>query len=168
MNQELLLAVMAGFVVVAAIALCIQAGLLYGIYRSAKAVEEHTAALVPQAKSILTIAETTLQESRKHIVDITAKANEMMDTARAQLIKIDGLVTDATARARNQLERAEMVVDDTMGRVQESVAAVHHGILSPIRQVQGLAAGVRTAIGVFLSGGRPTVAQATHDDEMFI
>ena len=91
-----------------------------------------------------------------------------MDTAQFQMEKVDSLITDVTTRARNQMERAEMVVDDTMGRVHETVGAVHNGILAPVRQINGLAAGVRTAVGVFLKGGRPSVAQATHEDEMFI
>lgn len=204
MDQNLLLAVMAGFVVISAIALCIQAGLLFGIYRAAREMQQQSSTLIPQAKSILHLTETTLQESRQHIVDITAKANNMMDTAKAQLVKVDSittdvassakaqlakmdtlttdvmgtakaqmakvdaLVTDATARAKNQIERAEMVVDDTVSRVHESVAAVHNGILVPVRQVNAFATGVRTAVSVFLRGGRPNVSEATQDTEMFI
>jgi hypothetical protein len=175
MNQDLLLWVMTVFVFISAVALCVQAGLLFGIYRTAKSLQEQTASLMPQAKKILAIAESTLEDSRKHIVDISArasemsaKANDIMDSAKSQLAKIDTLVTDATARARNQLDRAELVVEDTVSRVHEAVAAVHHGVLTPLRQINGLAAGLRTAVTVFLTGGRPNVAEATHQDEMFI
>jgi len=58
MDQNPLLAVMAAFVVISAIALCIQAGLLFGIYKSAKAMQEHTTALVPQTKVIMGQAPT--------------------------------------------------------------------------------------------------------------
>jgi hypothetical protein len=61
-----------------------------------------------------------------------------------------------------------MVVDDTVSRVHESVTAVHNGLLRPVREIQGIATGVRTAVEHFLRGGRPSVAQATQDDEMFI
>jgi hypothetical protein len=175
MNQDLLLWVMTVFVFISAVALCVQAGLLFGIYRAAKSLQEQTAMVMPQAKKILAIAESTLEESRKHIVDISArasevsaKASEMMDSAKSQLAKIDSLVTDATARARNQFDRAELVVEDTVTRVHEAVGAVHSGVLAPIRQINGLAAGLRTAVTVFLTGGRPNVAEATHEDEMFI
>jgi hypothetical protein len=175
MSQDVLLWVMTVFVFISAVALCIQAGLLFGIYRTAKGLQEQTASMVPQARKILALAESTLEESRKHIVDISARASEMsvkaseiMDSAKSQLAKIDLLVTDATARARTQLDRAELVVEDTVGRVHETVAAVHHGVLAPIRQLNGLAVGLRTAVSVFLTGGRPNVAEATHEDEMFI
>jgi hypothetical protein len=118
--------------------------------------------------AILAKAESTIEESRQNIVDITTKANAMMDLGKSQLVKLDEVITDASSRAMVQLERAELVVDDTMSRVHHSVTTVHNGIIKPIREIQGLTAGVRTALQHFLRGQRPSVAQATQDDEMFI
>jgi len=182
MNQELLLYTMTGFVIVSAIALCIQAGLLFGMYKASKALQEQATSIMPQAKSILAKAESTLDKSRQHVVEvtgkfveiteqvnqITVKANQIMDMGKAQMVKLDSVVTDASGRAKAQLERAEMVVDDTVTRVHDSVSAVHNGIMKPIREVQGVATGVKTAVAVFMRGGRPSVAQVTQDDEMFI
>ncbi|MEO8127667.1 MAG: hypothetical protein ABI822_11285 [Bryobacteraceae bacterium] len=175
MNQELLLYTMTGFVIVSAVALCVQAALLFGIYKSSKAVQEQAASLMPQAKAFLGKADKVLEENRLTLAEVTRKvneiadkANQMMDIGKAQLVKIDAVITDASGRALVQLERAEMVVDDTVTRVHDSVAAVHNGLLKPVREVQGVATGVKTAISVFLRGGRPSVAQATQDDEMFI
>jgi ABC-type transporter Mla subunit MlaD len=170
-----LIVVMTVFVGLSAIALCIQAGLLFGIYKATKTIQEQTASVLPQVRSVLTKAEATIDESRKHVVEITAKANEiasktneLLDLGKAQMVKLDVVVTDASQRAKVQLERAEMVVDDTMTRVHQSVTAVHSGIIKPIREIQAVAAGVSAAVQHFLRGGRPSVAQATHDDEMFI
>jgi len=175
MNQDLLLYTMTGFVILSAVALCIQAALLFGIYKAGKAVQEQTAVLAPQAKSLLAKAETMLEENRRKVAElsnkvneITDKANQMMDMGKIQMGKLDALITDATGRARVQLERAEMVVDDTVNKVHDSVTAVHSGIMKPIREVQGVATGFRTAISVLMRGGRPSVAQVTQDDEMFI
>jgi len=175
MNQEILLYTMTGFVIISAIALCIQAGLLLWMYKATKAIQEQATAIMPQAKSILSKAESTLDQSRKNVVELTerfveisTKANQMMDMGKSQLQEIGTVVSDASTRAKAQLERAEMVVDDTVTRVHESVHAVHSGIMRPIREVQGVANGVKTAVAVFMRGGRPSVAQATQDDEMFI
>lgn len=156
------------FVFISAIALCIQAGLLFGIYKTARAIEQQALSVMPQVKAILTKADATLDENRKQIADITAKANAVMDLTKTQLVKVDGLLTDASSRAKVQLDRAEMVLDDTMGRIHQSVTAVHSGIVRPVREIQGIAAGVRTAFAYFLRGGRPSVDRATQDDEMFI
>jgi hypothetical protein len=165
MNQESLLVILTFFVAISGLALLIQAGLLYGIYRNTKSIKTELLSILPQTKSILSKAESTLDESRKHIVEITAKANEMMDLGKSQLLKLDEVITDASSRAKIQLERA---VDDTMSRVHHSVTSVHNGIIKPIREIQGITSGVRTALQHFLRGQRPSVAQATQDDEMFI
>src|SRR5688572_32202308 len=99
MNQEFLLGILTFFVAISGLAMLIQAGLLYGIYRHTKSIKTEALAILPQAKSILTKAEATLDESRKHIVEITAKANEMMDIGKSQLVKLDDVITDASSRA---------------------------------------------------------------------
>ena len=180
--SEPLLIVLTVFVFVSAIALVIQAGLLFGIYKAARTLQQQTTSVLPQVQSVLSKAETTIDESRKSIAEITAKANEittkaneitgkandLMDMGKAQMVKLDVVITDASQRAKVQIERAELVVDDTMTRVHQSVTAVHNGILRPVKEIQAITAGISTAIQHFLRGGRPSVAQATHDDEMFI
>ena len=168
MNSDILLFVMTLFVCISAVALLIQAGLLFGIYKSVKGVQTELTSVMPQVRSIISKADDTIEQSRRHVVEITAKANDMMDVGKAQLVKLDAVMTDASERARAQLERAEMVVDDTVTRVHQSVTAVHGGILKPVREIQGLAAGLRTAVAVLMRGGRPSVDRATLDDEMFI
>jgi hypothetical protein len=41
-------------------------------------------------------------------------------------------------------------------------------ILKPIREVNGLAAGIRAGVSHLMKGNRPNVAHATQDEEMFI
>jgi len=65
------------------------------------------------------------------------------------------------------MDRAEMVLDDTMNRAQETVALVHSGIMKPLREIQGVQAGVRAALN-FLVRGRHNGPVATADEEMFI
>jgi len=174
MNDQLLV-VLTIFVAVSTIAMCIQAGLLFGIYKATRRLEEQATSLIPQVRSVLGKAETTIDESRKSFMEITAraneaaaKANEILDMGKVQMGKLDVVITDASQRAKVQLERAELVVDDTMTRVHQSVTAVHNGIVRPVREIQAVTAGVSAAIQHLLRGGRPSVAQATHDDEMFI
>ena len=103
MNQDMLLVVLTFFVAISGLALLIQAFLLFGIYRTTKSLQAEALSILPQAKSILAKAETTLDDSPKHIVEITAKANEMMDIGKSQLVKLDEVITDASSRAKVQL-----------------------------------------------------------------
>jgi len=187
--NDLLLAVLTFFVFLSAIAMCIQAAILVGIFKRTKVLEQQVTSVLPQVRSILSKAEATLDENRKSISDIStrtseitgkisdlltkaneiaANANLVVESGKAQMAKLDGVISDATSRARVQLERTEMVVEDTVGRVHQTVTAVHNGVLRPVREIQGLTVGVRAALQHYMRGGRPTVADATHDDEMFI
>jgi hypothetical protein len=189
MDNQTLLTIMTVFVVIAGISLLLQLGTLFGLYRTAKSVEQKITALMPKVESLLPkveglipkvealipqvglVIESThkiVESSRQQIFDIGAKTSDILDVTKRQLLKVETVLDDASARAKVQLEKAEMVIDDTMSRAHETVSMVHNGITRPIREVQGVAAGVRAAISHMAKGGRPSVAQATHDDEMFI
>jgi hypothetical protein len=45
---------------------------------------------------------------------------------------------------------------------------VHSGVMRPLREIQGITAGVRAALAFLAKGGRANVNQITHDEEMFI
>jgi hypothetical protein len=59
-------------------------------------------------------------------------------------------------------------VDDSLSRVHEVVAVLHNGVMKPVREVNGIMAGLRTGLQTFMRGRRPSVAEATHDEELFI
>lgn len=174
-NQQALLIILAVFVAVAAIALCIMVGMLYAIFKSAKTTEAHMKRVMPKVESLLPKVEALVESStaavemsRKQIHEITVKTSDILDVTRVQLARIDKVLEDASTRAHVQLAHAEMVIDDTMSRAQETVHLVQSGIMVPLREIQGVAAGVRTAIFHLMRGGRPSPAQATADEEMFI
>ncbi len=166
MDQNLLI-IIAVFVFVAAIAMCIQAGLLFGIYRSARSLEEKTTPLIPKLDALVDTSRVAVEESRKHIHEITVKTNDILDVTRKQLARVDEVLEDAAGRARVQLDRAELVLDDTMNRAHQAVALVHTGIMKPLREIQGVSAGLRAALN-YLMRGRNGGVPATADEEMFI
>ena len=167
MDQQTLLTVMTAFVCVAAAAMLIQAGLLFGIYKSARGLQENVQRLMLKIDGLLETSRQTIEDSRKQIADITAKTSEILDITHRQVQRVDEILEDAASRARVQLDRAEMVLDDAMGRAQRTVAIVEGGIVKPLLQIQGVAAGIKTAI-TFLMRGRFNPADAHADEEMFI
>ena len=167
MDQQTLLTVMTAFVIIAAVALIIQAATLFGIYKASRGMQENVQRLMPKIEGVLETSRKTIEDSRKQIADITSKTSEILDTTRQQVHRIDEFLNDAAARARVQMDRAEMVLDDAMVRTQRTVAVVEGGILKPIVQIQGVAAGIKTAL-TFLMRGRPNPEDAHSDEEMFI
>jgi ABC-type transporter Mla subunit MlaD len=168
MSETTLLYVMTAFVIISAIALCIQAGMLTAIYKTTKALEEKITPLVPKVESLVAKATSTVEQSGRQITDITTRANDILDSTKRQLAIVEEVVGDAAVRAKVQMERVELVLDDTLSRAHETVAVVHDGIMRPLREVNGIAAGVRAALGSLARGNRPTVDRATSDEEMFI
>jgi ElaB/YqjD/DUF883 family membrane-anchored ribosome-binding protein len=167
MDQQTLLTVMTAFVIIAAVALIIQAAMLAGIYKTSRGLQENVQRLLPKIEGVLETSRQTIDDSRKQIADITSKTSEILETTRQQVHRIDDFLNDAASRARVQMDRAEMVLDDAMVRTQRTVAVVEGGILKPIVQIQGVAAGIKTAI-TFLLRGRPNPEDAHSDEEMFI
>jgi hypothetical protein len=189
MDPNLLLYVMTAFVIVSAIALCIQAAMLSGMNKATKTLLAKVEPLVPKLEAVLpklqilmestratmestkaTVESTrvTVELGKKHMIDIAAQAGEILASTKHQLAMVEDVVTQATSRAKVQMERVELVLDDTVSRAHETVALVHTGVMRPLRELHGLAAGIRTAMAHLSRGTRPSVAQATSDEEMFI
>jgi ABC-type transporter Mla subunit MlaD len=186
MSEATLLYVMTAFVIISAIALCIQAVMLGGIYKTAKQLQETINPLVPKVANLVEKANSTLDQSGRQIAEITSKTNDILDStkrqmaiieevvgdaasrAKRQMAVVEDIVGDAASRAKVQMERVELVIDDTLSRAHETVAVVHDGIMKPLREVNGIAAGVRAALGSLARGNRPTPDRATADEEMFI
>jgi ABC-type transporter Mla subunit MlaD len=168
MDQTTLLYVMTAFVIISAIALCIQAGMLVAMYKTTKAMQQSIQPLVPKVESLVDGATKTIEQSRQQIAEITERTNDILDSTKRQLAMVEEVVTDATARAKVQLERVEMVLDDTVSRAHETIATLHGGLMRPLRQINGIAAGLRTALAFLARGERPSVDRVTTDEEMFI
>jgi len=168
MDQTTLLYIMAAFVIIAAVALCIQAGMLVALNQKTKQLHDKIAPLVPKVDSLVESTKATVEQSKVQIAEITSRANEILISAKNQLAMVEDVVTDATARAKVQMDRVELVLDDTINRAHETVATIHNGIMRPLQELNGIAAGIRAALAFLARNNRPSVAQATSDEEMFI
>lgn len=182
MSSDSLLTLLTVFVAVAAVALLVQAAMLVGLFVAARKMQQQVSAFTPQIQGVLSTAQATLAsaqatlasaeetitQTRQQVLAATTKANNVMDMAKVQMEKVDVLLSDATSRAKVQMEKVELAVDDTVSRVHESVSLVHNGIVKPLREINGITTGIRAAFQHLLTGRRPSVDQATQDEEMFI
>ncbi len=156
------------FVIVAAIALLIQAATMLGLLLVARDIRNKVLGVWPEIQQIIGVSRRTVEHVEKHVEKIGATSVEIIDTSKQQVAKVDDLLSDATTRAKVQMERAEMVLDDAMTRVQETVAIIQTNVLRPVREVQGLWSGICTALQYLGRRTRSTVDHATSDEEMFI
>ncbi|HEY7333341.1 MAG TPA: hypothetical protein VH639_00560 [Bryobacteraceae bacterium] len=168
MDNTALLIILAVFTGVAAIALIIQAAVMVGLYKTSRSMREKVEMWTPKIHALMDSSLAAIEENKAKIGEITAKTSQILDSASRQVKVVENLLADFSGRAHNQLDRAELVLDDAMGRVQQTVSLVHGGILKPIREINGMAAGIRAAIQYFARGRRPSPDRATVDEEMFI
>ena len=167
-NQTIFLALIAVFVAVSAAALIFRAAMLYGTYKASRELRDRIVPLTVKVDALVDTSRKTIDEARIKMGEITNKTNEILDVAKQQMEIVSEVLEDASLRTRRQLRNAEIVVEDALARAQETVELVHKGILTPIRGINGVAAGVRAALQFLMRGTRPSPDQVTVDEEMFI
>ena len=167
-NQTVFLAVIAVFVAISAIAMIFQAAMLYGTYKASREMRDRILPLAAKVDALVDTSRSVVEDARKTLTEVTSRTNQILDVALAQMETVEEFLEDASLRTRRQLARAETVVEDALARAQDTVELVHKGVLTPIRGINGVAAGVRAALQFLLRGTRPSPDQVTVDEEMFI
>jgi methyl-accepting chemotaxis protein len=169
MDRDLLLLyIMAVFTGVAAIALVMQMLYLFGMYRSIKQLRERATSFMDRWEPLADQAQKTLEQVRGQSDQILKKVEGLADQSKTQLDKVDTLLTDVSQTTRLQLERIDRAIADTVDRVHDTTEAVQKTVLVPVRQVRAVAAAFGAIVGSLNARRRPTVDQATLDEEMFI
>ena len=168
MHSDSLVTVMAVFVAIAAIALLTMAIMVFSIYKAISAIRDQVQVFIPKAETLVGAATKTIAENQQQIKDITTRAAHVVETAQKNVVRVDGAIEDTLQRAKVQLERIELVMGDTVERVHHTVVALNNTLLKPAREVSGVASGVKAAVKHLMNANRPTPAQATSDEEMFI
>lgn len=168
MVTETMVTVMTIAVVISALAMVAMAFMVFGMFKAITSLRSQVSVFLPKAETFITSANQTITENQDHIKHITSRAADVLDTTQRNLVRVDTVVDDATQRAKIQLERLELIVDDTVGRVHNTVVALNKSVMRPVREVSGIASGVKAALDHLVRANRPTPAQATSDEEMFI
>jgi len=132
-------------------------------------VIEKTSPILDSAGSILATAQKVVEETRPRVAEIATEAVAISKSSRQQVERIGELLDDAGGRARERLEQIDRSVDLTVEHLENAGDAMKRAVLRPVREVNGLAAGISAAVSALVHGTRrPSVDHATQDEEMFI
>lgn len=168
-DRELfLLQIMAVFTGVAAIALLLMMGFMFAIMRAMHAVRERALQFMDRWEPLADTSQKSLEEFQVQSKDILADVKKLTASGQSQMERIDSMVGDLHQSAKTQMDRVDSTLVDTLRRVEETTEAVQQTILVPVRQVRAVAAGVDAVLRHLVGRRRPTVDQATIDEEMFI
>jgi hypothetical protein len=168
MSDDLFRLVVAGGVTLAAVCFLAQVITIMVLARSVKKMKEQVEPLLARSGPILDIVHSTSVDVAPRIVEISTEAVEISKSAKEQVARVGELLTEFSDRAREQVARIDGAVVQTMGNVQNAGESVRDAVLKPVREVNGVFAGIKTAISVYSHGRRQTVDHVTQDEEMFI
>jgi len=127
------------------------------------------APVVDDVGTVLAATNRIVEEARPRISELSEEAVGIARSARQQVERIGELMHDAGDRAHARLEQIDQAVDDTVEQVGQVGDAMKRAVLRPVREVNGLAAGISAAVSTLVHHSRkPSVDQATQDEEMFI
>ena len=122
-----------------------------------------------KVNQILATTQRTLEEVRPYVLDISQEAAAVAHSGREQMERVSELVRDVGDRARERLEQIDQTVDATVGQVGQVGENLKRAVTRPVREVNGLAAGISAAVSTLVRGPRRSpVDHATQDEEMFI
>ena len=100
---------------------------------------------------------------------VSVNAKDISDVAREQAHRFAEIGRDFADRAKAQIARVDAAVDKTVDQVQVAGENAKVAVMKPVKEVNGLIAGVKAAVASYTSNGRrPTMDHITQDEEMFI
>lgn len=163
------------FVIVAAVAIVVQMGILLALYlgvrKASSRMEGIAGRLEQQALPLLTIAGSILEDAQPKIAEITSNLAESSATVRAHVSQVAEATGDIVERARLHALRVDEFVGDTMGKIEAASQILETKVLSPVRRVQAIVQAVSAGLGALRSTrykARSARAGVEQDEEMFI
>lgn len=170
------LMVLTSFVVVTAIAVVIQMGILVALFVSVRKTSAQVLALAASIESravpVLDAANSILVDSRGRMTEIVSNLAAVSSSLRSQVDRFDSTFSDAMDRTRRQVVRADDLVSRTIDHVEETTEILHEGVIGPVRRVAGLVQGLTVGIDTFFKLTRKFPrrehAPVSQDEELFI
>ncbi len=124
--------------------------------------------LAQEAEKLVVTLKQTVDETRPRVAEVSSEVAGIARSGREQVEKLGDFLTDASERARCRLEQIDETVSSTVEHVEQAGESVKKAVMRPVREVNGLAAGLSAAVATLVKGRKSSVASATQDEEMFI
>ncbi len=183
MSDDVFRWVVAIAVIFSCLAFVVQAGVVVAIFAMLKRTQAHVLPLIDEARPVIAsgremvesgrkVVESTremLEENRPKISAIASDTAAIARDVRGHVVRVGDLLHDTTDRARVRIAQFDDKVDTTVEQVEQVGEAVKTTVMRPVREVEGLAAGIKAAVSAYSQGRRRSaVERATQDEEMFI
>jgi len=161
--------------------MCILAGMFYTMRKLAGRVEmladkvEDTTSVVQgrvvpmldSAKAIEEQLKGFVEAVRPRVETLITNASQISTTARSSAERVQVTLNDAIDRARLQVIRGDEMLTRTMNSIEETSDKVQQSVMSPVRQISGLAHAISTGVGAYFHQQKRR-RNGGPSDEMFI
>lgn len=170
MGQEILVSV---FIIIAAIAIVLQALAMLGIYVSIGKMQKEVADIRADMKLRLDPLSQGLSEivanSREPLRTVTSNLADVSQVLRDRAHSVDALMDELVDKTRLQVIRADQVITDVLAKVEKTSSTIQEGILGPVKEAAAVIKGVRSGLDFFFAKRRtPGAAEVPQDEQMFI
>jgi hypothetical protein len=168
--------VIAGGVAIATLCIFIMAAVSILLYRVFAKVQTKVDGLVtmrvePILETVQRLAEINgpkVSEIASRAREMAANAKDISDVAKDQAHRFAEVGRDIADRAKVQVARVDAAVDDTVDQVHHAGDNVKAAVLRPVREAEGVFAGIKAAVSSYGQGRRPSIDHIAQDEEMFI
>ncbi len=160
------------FIVIAALAIVVQAGIMTAIYMSLRKtqvrLDSALARFERRVDPLLLRVNEILEESQERFSSILTDAAEITHLARNQAQKVDRVFTDAADRLRGQVIRADQMLTGTLETLSEAASLMRQGVSRPLGEVSAVVQGIRAGLTFFRGRRASESSRAPQDEELFI
>jgi len=162
------------FIVVASVAIVVQAAMLAAMFfqmkRLSERLERFTGDLESRLTPILSRVQIFLEDTQPKISEMVADAAHVVYLARAQAQKVDRVFTEASDRLRGQLVRADRILTGAMETMEDAGSKFTHSVWRPVQKVSALMQGIKVGIDLLRSrrAHRRPEEPLEQEEELFI
>ena len=154
MTEDFFRIVVAVAVAVATLAFVIQAGVVLEFYRRSKNFMGDVKPVLAKAGTVFTAANQIMDDARPQMKEFTADTAALAKSGLPQVQRLGDLLHDASERVRTRLEQIDHTVEATVERVEHVGDTVKRAVMKPVKEANGLAAGISAAVSTVVSGSR--------------
>jgi len=162
------------FVVVAAVAIVVQMGILLALYKALRRTSERmegiAGRLEQQATPVLATAAAILDDAKPKIADITTNLAETSASLLTHAGQIGNAASEVAERARMQAARLDEFVINAAHKVEATTELLQNKVFSPMRRVRAIVTALNAGMSFFKSNRsqRRGSSGEVEDEEMFI
>ncbi len=130
-------------------------------------VQTRVLPIIDNVKNLQAEIQSFIKTNRPKIEAVISDVTHISEKTRSTVDRLEVTANDAVDRVRLQVIRGDEMLTRTMDRVEETTEKVQHTVMSPVRQVSGIAQAISTGVGAYFQTQRRR-RNGGPSDEMFI